>query len=166
MTDNSARFALPYLQPGQAQKEMFHNEALALLDLAVHATVQSIGLATPPLSPAPGQCWIVSAPPSGAWAGQAGMIAGWTSGGWRFVRPAEGMMAWSVADALWVQWRDGSWILGEMHVRALRIGGVQVVGPRAAPIQDPSGGTTVDGEARAAIMQIAATMRSHGLIAG
>lgn len=34
MTDTSARFALPLILPGQAQKEIFHNEALALLDAA------------------------------------------------------------------------------------------------------------------------------------
>jgi hypothetical protein len=38
------------------------------------------------------------------------------------------------------------------------------VRPRADAIPSPSGGTTIDGEARAAIDQILATMRQHGLI--
>lgn len=40
MTDlPTPRLALPLLQPGQAQKEMYHNEALARLDLAVQPAV-------------------------------------------------------------------------------------------------------------------------------
>jgi hypothetical protein len=29
MADTTPRFALPFILPGQAQKELFHNEALA-----------------------------------------------------------------------------------------------------------------------------------------
>jgi hypothetical protein len=100
MTETSARFALPFLQPGQAQKEVYHNEALALLDIAVQAAVQSADVAVPPDSPATGSCWIVAAGATGAWAGRSGTIAGWTSGGWRFVEPSEGMQVWNVATAL------------------------------------------------------------------
>jgi hypothetical protein len=39
MTERSARFGLPFILPGQAQKEVFHNEALAALDGLVHAAV-------------------------------------------------------------------------------------------------------------------------------
>ena len=83
----SARLGLPLLAPGQAQKEMTHNEALAAIDLALAASVRAVGLDAPPLSPTPGESWIVGASPTGAWAGQAGALAGWTAGGWRFVRP-------------------------------------------------------------------------------
>ena len=35
MSDTTARLRLPTLRAGQAQKELTHNEALTLLDLAV-----------------------------------------------------------------------------------------------------------------------------------
>jgi hypothetical protein len=44
------------------------------------------------------------------------------------------------------------------------IAGQQVVGGRLAAIASPSGGTTIDAEARAAVTQILATLRGHGLI--
>jgi hypothetical protein len=52
--------------------------------------------------------------------------------------------------------------------RSLRTGvfvdGEQVVGARANAIPAPSGGTTIDSEARSAIEEILATIRQHGLI--
>jgi len=44
------------------------------------------------------------------------------------------------------------------------IGGVQVVGPQGSPVADPSGGSTVDSEARTAIGAILSALRAHGLI--
>jgi hypothetical protein len=41
-----------------------------------------------------------------------------------------------------------------------------VVGARAAAVEDPSGGATVDTEARAAITAMLERLREHGLIAG
>ena len=81
MTDGSARLALPFIATGKAQKELAHNEALALLDLAVQAGVEAVGVDAPPGAPAPGACWIVGSAPSGAWAGHAGAVAGWTASG-------------------------------------------------------------------------------------
>ena len=39
MSESTARLALPLIAPGQAQKEVSHNEALAALDLLVQAQV-------------------------------------------------------------------------------------------------------------------------------
>lgn len=165
MTEASARFALPLIQSGQAQKELYHNEALTLLDVALHPTVQAVAVNTPPTAPAPGQCWIVGASPSGAWAGQAQAIAGWTAGGWRFVAPVEGMLAWVVADGLWARRATSGWVLGELAASSVKIGGVQVVGARQAAVAAPSGGSTVDAEARTALAAVIAALSSHGLIA-
>jgi len=41
---------------------------------------------------------------------------------------------------------------------------VQVVGPQGSPVADPSGGSTVDSEARTAIGAILSALRAHGLI--
>jgi uncharacterized protein DUF2793 len=164
MTDLvTSRLALPLLAAGQAQKEMAHNEALARLDLAVQGAAIAAGLDIPPEAPLAGQCWIVGDAPEGAWAGQSKAVAGWTEGGWRFVAPAEGMRLWLGRNEGFALFSGGNWQLGEAHGR-LFIGGVQVVGPRAAAIMEPSGGAVVDAEARASILAVLDVMRAHGLV--
>ncbi len=105
MSDNllTPRFALPMLSVAQAQKEMTHNEALVLIDALLHAAVVDGPLATPPEDPAAGDCWIVDEAATGAWAGEAGRLALWTAGGWRFVVPSPGMRVTRISDgaALW-----------------------------------------------------------------
>lgn len=165
MTETTPRHALPLIQPGQAQKEVAHNEALALLDLIAQPAVVAVGLDTPPSAPALGQCWIVGASPSGAWAGQANALAGWTDGGWRFVAPTPGMTVWVGGNTGFVRWDGGGWAAGVLSAGSLRIGGQQVVGGRAAAIAGPVGGATIDSESRAAIAQILSALRTHGLIA-
>ena len=75
MTLLSGRFGLPFLAAGQAQKELTHNEALALIDAVLCPAVESAGLETPPGSPSVGQCWIAGVSPTGAWADAAGARA-------------------------------------------------------------------------------------------
>lgn len=165
MTETSGRFALPFIQAGQAQKEFFHNEALALIDAALHPVALTIGDNDPPSAPLNGQCWIVGAAPTGGWAGQAHALAAWTAGGWRFITPRRGMTVWLASTQVWA-WHDGdAWLEGVMPAAAIRIGGQQVVGAREAAIAAPSAGTTIDGEARAAIAAILAALQNHGLIA-
>lgn len=164
MTEITSRLALPLLQSGQAQKEIFHNEALALLDLAIQPTVEAVGIDAPPGDAVPGACWIVGTHPTGDWIGHAGELAGWTEAGWRFVVPREGMMAWCTTDAVWVQHIGDTWIRGRIAAEALLIGGEQVVGARKSAIALPTGGATVDGEARAVIGAIITMLQSHGLI--
>ena len=62
----SARLGLPFLAAGQAQKEVTHNEALALIDAGLSPAAETIGVTAPPSAPALGQCWIVGGAPSGA----------------------------------------------------------------------------------------------------
>lgn len=163
--DRSARLALPYLYPGQAQKETTHNEALALLDLAVQAAVVAVGVDAPPDDPAIGACWIIGANPSGAWSDNADAIAGWTAGGWRFVVPREGMAAWSIADGAAAQFVSGGWRVGAVAGRRIVVDGLQVVGAQQPAIPAPAGGAVADTEARAAIGAILGAMRAHGLLA-
>lgn len=166
MSDQTARLALPFIAPGQAQKELFHNEALARIDAALQASVVAAGLDTPPDAPAPGQCWIVGTAPTGAWSGQADALAAWTDGGWRFVAPFAGMTVWLASDSL-AMIHDGSvWTTGILRAAAIMIGGVQVVGARQAALASPSGGAIVDNEARTAVSGVIAALVAHGLIAG
>jgi hypothetical protein len=163
MTEPTPRLALPLLEPGQAQKEMFHNEALALLDIAVQGSAEG-PIDTPPADPRPGDCWIVGAAPDGEWAGRAGCVAGWTAGGWRFVAPREGMRLWLGLARGFALFADGEWRLGQAHGK-LFVEGQQVVGIRSSAIPEPAGGMVVDGEARTAIVALLEALRSHGLIA-
>jgi hypothetical protein len=164
MTDMTARFALPFLLPGQAQKELFHNEALGRLDAALQAAVEGPPQTSPPASPAEGQGWIVAPGAAGAWNGKEGCLAAWTSGGWRFVAPPAGMSVWNKADGLVLRYDGSAWSSGELVCSSLRIGGVQVVGGRQAAVPSPSGGTIIDAEARAALGAVIAALMSHGLI--
>ena len=91
-------------------------------------------------------------------------MAGWTSGGWRFVAPVEGMSLFVQATATWAMFRSGAWEIGLLRGDAVVIGGEQVIGSRAAAIADPVGGATVDNEARTAIDAILDALREHGLI--
>ena len=163
MTERSARFAFPFILPGQAQKEQFHNEALAALDGLVHAAVEGIAGA-PPSDPADGECWLVDAGGSGAWAGRDDALACFNSAGWRFLTPVEGMSVWDKDAGFGRQWTGAAWSDGTVKVAAVEVEGQRVVGPRQPDISDPVGGATVDSEARAAISAVIVTLKSHGLI--
>ena len=159
------RLALPHILPGQAQKELFHNEALQALDLVVAAAVEEPPRADPPSSPAVGSCYIVAAPPTGAWAGRAGCIAGMTLAGWRFVTPMDGLAALIRSNGLTAMYRAGAWELGTLRGERVEIGAQQVVGSRGAAIAGPVAGSVIDAEARASVSAILSALRLHGLIA-
>lgn len=165
MTNATDRWKLPLLAAGQAQKEMTHNEALALIDLMVQPAVIAMALDTPPDTPEPGDCWVVGPAPSGAWTGWALALAGWTAGGWRFAPAREGMSVWNRASGSAAWFRDGAWRDGELRGAAVSIGGRQVVGAQAAAIREPSGGDTIDTAAREAIGAVLTALREHGLVA-
>ena len=117
-----------------------------------------------PLAPVAGECWLVAAGADGEWSGRGGTIAIRTDGGWRFVPPFAGAHLYLAADRQWVRYEDGHWDPVEIDGSAIKVNGVQVVGAREDPISGPSGGITVDGEARTAIGAILVALRSHGLI--
>jgi Protein of unknown function (DUF2793) len=165
MTDTSDRLALPLIAPGQAQKEMTHNEALTRLDIMVQPAVQAVAPSALPANPGLGQCWIVGVGATGAWAGRDGAIAAWTAGGWRFVAAFEGMTAWSIADTMLVIRRGGNWVIGQVNARQFKIDDVRVLTARQPAIATPTGGTSIDNESRTAISNILGTLRTHGLIA-
>jgi hypothetical protein len=164
MSDTTARLALPCILPGQAQKEFYHNEALARIDMALHAAVQGQPLVEPPEIPIAGQSWIVAAAATGAWSGRDGALACWTEGGWRFVDPVPGMLVWNKAESHWLYWNAGAWSAGELRATAVFVGGQKVLGERQSAVPSPSGGTIIDLEARTAIAAVTAALKSHGLI--
>lgn len=138
----SPRFALPLLFAGQAQKEAFVNEAHALTDALLHCAIEGEA-ATPPTTPVEGTNWLVAASPTGAWAGQTGKIACRQAGNWLFVTPRDGMTLLNRANGQQRRYFS-SWLAPSV--------------PAA-----PSGGSTVDTEARAAISSLVAALRAAGV---
>ena len=82
-----------------------------------------------------------------------------------FARSFEGLTAFVRTTGTCATFRSGAWEVGALRGAKLLVDGLQVVGARAAAIADPSGGASVDAEARAAIGQVLAVLRGHGLIA-
>ena len=147
--DLTERLNMPLLTAGQAQKEITHNEALLIADLLLCGAVEEPPRNAPPASPTPGQAYIIGTSPTGAWAGKPRHVAGYTAGGWRLIAPADGMTLLVKSTGTFAIYRAGAWEVGSQA---------------AAAIVNPSGGATVDAEARTAIAAMLVALRSHGLI--
>ena len=100
---------LPYIMPSQAQKHVTHNEAVAMLDVLVQMSIIDRDLPTPPGTPEDGDRYIVAAAPTGDWAGHAGEIAYRRDGGWFFMSPRPGWLAWLIDEASLVYWTGTAW---------------------------------------------------------
>ncbi|WP_155265157.1 DUF2793 domain-containing protein [Sphingomonas segetis] len=158
------RLSLPFLSVAQAQKEFAHNESLQTLDVLVAGSVEEGPRATPPTSPVIGSCYLVAEAATGAWAGSSQCVAAWTSGGWRFVSPIDGMSLYDRASGTFALFRNGAWEIGIVRATSVAIGGQQVLGQRAAAVESPVGGTVTDAEARSTINAILDALRQHGLV--
>jgi len=140
----SPRWNLPYLFSGQAQKEVFVNEAHALVDALLHGTIEAQS-DTPPPDPDEGTVWLVGGAPTGAWAGRAGQLACREQGIWLFVAPRDGLRLLDRESGQERLYRGG-WLA-----------------PAAPPL--PVGGATIDTEARGAIASLIASLREVGIFA-
>lgn len=139
----SPHFELPFLFAGQAQKELFVNEAMARVDALLHPIAEGFASA-PPAAALDGQCWFVSEGAAGDWRGRDGQLAIFTAGRWLFIRPCEAMLVFDRSARQYRQFNE-EW-----------------VGLSAPAL--PTGGATVDTQARAAIGDILATLASFGII--
>jgi hypothetical protein len=164
--DQTARFALPFLAPGQVQKELQVNESLQRIDMLLCALIEGPPLNNPPAGPNVGQAFLVGDSPVGDWAGHAGAIAGFTDGGWRFVAPPDGVQLLNRATGEAMVRRNSAWEVGITHAQEIQVDGHKVLGGQQPPILVPAGGSVADLEARAAISEIIASLRAHGLIGG
>lgn len=142
---NTPNFHMPLLFAAQAQKEITHNEAIVLIDALLAGCVEAVVSNPASLSPSDGQAWIIGSDPVGLWAGRAGQVAVFTSGGWRFAPAAAGMK-----------------LLDRSAGVILRNTGSGWSAPTA--LADPAGGAVVDSEARSAITAILAALRESGMI--
>lgn len=139
------RFILPLLFAGQAQKEFTVNEALALADALLHCAIEDEAN-DPPATPVEGTAWLVGSAPTGAWAGQAGMLACRQLGNWLFVAPRDGLKALNRTTGQEMRYA-GTWLAP--------------VAPAA-----PSGGTTVDVQARAVLASLIDLLVEAGTLQG
>jgi hypothetical protein len=159
------RLELPMIAPGQAQKELFHNEALHLLEAVVAGAVEELERNDPPPSPVAGTCYLVGANPTGDWSTHARHLAAFSGAGWRFVAPVVGLNVMVKNSGSTATYMPGGWEVGILRASQLVVEGEQVIGARAAAIADPAGGSLIDSEARIAVAGILSAMRQHGLIA-
>jgi len=140
----SPRFGLPLLFAGQSQKEVYVNEAHAITDALLHCAVEGVAV-TPPASPVDGTNWLIGDGASGEWSGKSGALACRQAGGWIYILPRDGMQA-----------LDRS--TGQLRRYA---GGWKA----AAAVMAASGGSVVDAEARGAIAQVIAALKTVGILA-
>ncbi len=139
----STRFDLPFLFAGQSQKEGFVNECTARTDALLHCAIEGEA-AVPPVTPLDGTSWLVGAGATGDWAGQIGKIAARQSGNWLFFAP-----------------RDGIRLLNRSSGQEIRYHGSWKIAARPTA---PTGGTTIDTEARATITALIASLTIAGVI--
>ena len=162
--ESTKRLSLPLIMPGQAQKEISHNEALQVLDTLVAAAVEDVATDEPPAAPSTGQCYILGNSPSGEWSAYPGHLAAYTSVGWRFIAPTDGLQVLVKTTGTFAVYGSAGWETGVVRGSRLLVNNEQVVGERAAAIAEPAGGTTIDAEVRSALGLVLGALRHHGLI--
>jgi hypothetical protein len=143
-TSTSPRHAIPLLFAGQSQREAFVNEAYARIDALLHCAIEGTS-DSPPTAPDDGECWLVGDEPAGAWAGHPGALASYQAGGWIFATPRDGMQLLEKPTGQRIRYR-GDW-------------------QRPETPAEPSGGTTIDTEARAAIVELVEVLIAAGILA-
>ena len=141
-TESTKRLSLPLLFSGQAQKEFFVNEAHALIDVLLHPMVEGIS-AAPPASPAEAELWIAADNASGDWLGWDGHLCAFVGGAWRKIAPFNGFAAYDNSQGNWLHY-DSTW-------------------KNAAAPALPSGGGTVDIEARNTLAGLIESLREIGI---
>ncbi|MGY6550961.1 MAG: DUF2793 domain-containing protein [Erythrobacter sp.] len=135
---------LPFLFVGQSQKEFFVNQSLAMIDALLHRSINA-SLSSPPQEALDGDCYRITSPAQGDWAGREGALAMRIAGEWQFVAPVDGWLIYDRAARQYLHF-DDSW--------------------NAATIAaSPTGGAVIDVEARALLTQVIDALGKLGLVA-
>ncbi len=114
-----------------------------LIDALLHPAI--LGEADdPPSSPDEGECWLVGGTPGGEWIDRPGMLACFSGGGWIYALPRDGMRLLDLSNGQLMLFRDG-WT-------------------KATAPSPPTGGTTIDTEARDAIVDLIAALADSGIL--
>ena len=104
----TAHLDIDTVQASQNQKEVTINNALHRIDAILNTGIIDKDLATPPVSPAEGDVYIVPDTGTGEWTGHTNKIA-YYYGGWNFITPLDGMTVWINDDGRRYIFLDGSW---------------------------------------------------------
>lgn len=135
-------FALPLLFAGQAQKEFALNHALTAIDSALQLSVEA-SLSSPPASVAEGEAYRVTSAASADWQGQEDKIATLIGGTWVFVEPFSGLRLFDRNAGVMIHY-ESTW-------------------ESALAPQIPSGGVTIDTEARQMLAELIEALRKIGV---
>lgn len=158
----TTRYALPLLQSGQAQKEITHNEAIGRIDALLQLVVESRRTMLPVA--ANGAAWIVVNGATGDFGARIGQIAVCDDGGWSFVAPRDGCIAFVRDEGVFIHFSAGLWRDG-WTVPSLAIGGHTFLSGPVVSVAAPSGGNVIDAEVRAVVAQLLTALRDLGVVA-
>ncbi|MDB5546475.1 MAG: hypothetical protein JWO64_3624 [Hyphomicrobiales bacterium] len=126
---DTTRLALPRLDAAQAQKHVTHNEALGLLDALVQLSVVARNVAGPPVAPVEGARYLLSAAPTGDFAGHPCKLAAFDDGAWRLLTPRKGWRAFVESENRIVVFDGSGWaplaidLTEAQNLRLLGVGG-------------------------------------------
>lgn len=105
----SNNLGFSFIEQSQSQKEFTANAALAAIDALMNTGAIDKDIATPPVSPASGDVYIIAASHTGAWAGKAGQITYYNSG-WKFIVPKEGLRLWVKDEDVYYNYNGAAWV--------------------------------------------------------
>lgn len=133
----TARWALPEITSGQAQKEVTHNIALHMLACIVGAPIITRTSTAPPGSPVDGGLYYVPTSPTGAWSGQAGKLALFYTSAWAFITPAAGAVLHSTEDKQPLRWTGSAWVPAITQIGLATTDTIGLYG--VTPVAQPAG---------------------------
>lgn len=108
MSNNSLQLSMPYIQGGQAQKHITHNEAIRTLDTITQLSVISQAI-SPDASAVDGDRYIVAPGGTGDFVGQDGNIAMMETGLWAFFTAKTGWVAHDESTGGMVVFNGNDW---------------------------------------------------------
>ncbi len=108
MSNSSLQLSLPYIQGGQAQKHITHNEAIRTLDTVVQLSVVSQATA-PDAGAVDGDRYIVAPGATDDFIGQEGNIAMLETGVWAFFAAKTGWVAYDESTGGQVVFNGNDW---------------------------------------------------------
>jgi len=104
------KFALPFLQPGQALKTVTHNEALQRLDAGLYLSCSDMSAAEIPAAPAEGYVLVLSNVPADPLAEHAGDIGVFQNSSWHWFKPASGWTLWDISGETLRVFDGANWV--------------------------------------------------------